>query len=108
MATWNEQVALVTGAARGIGRAVALRLARHGASVCVNYANSAAAAESLIGEIKASGGRAFAVAADVADEAAVNAMVARVHREAGNITILVNNAGLGYSATLNSYDVDEA
>src|ERR1700688_1084024 len=64
MATWRDQVALVTGGGRGIGRAIARRLAREGASVCVNYLARADAAESLVADINANGGRAIAVAAD--------------------------------------------
>src|SRR3984957_12304315 len=104
MATWRDQVALVTGGGRGIGRAIARRLAREGASVCVNYLSRADAAESLVADINANGGRAIAVAADVADDAAVEGMVDRVAAAFGPVTILVNNAGISHSATLESYD----
>jgi 3-oxoacyl-[acyl-carrier protein] reductase len=107
MATWRDQVALVTGGGRGIGRAIARRLAREGASVCVNYLARADAAESLVADINANGGRAIAVAADVADDAAVEDMVDRVAAAFGPVTILVNNAGVSHKATLESYDPDK-
>ena len=71
---WRDQVAVVTGSARGIGRATARLLAQRGAAVCVNYAAHADAAEALIAEIAAAGGRAIAVAADVAEAAPVAAI----------------------------------
>src|SRR5713226_5811999 len=101
---WREQVAIVTGAARGLGRATARLLAQRGAAVCVNYAARADAAEALIAEIAAAGGRAIAVAADVADAAAVEAMIARTEAELGPVTILVNNAGVAWQGTLDTYD----
>ena len=73
---WRDQVAVVTGGARGLGRATARLLAQRGAAVCVNYAAHADAAEALIVEIAAAGRRAIAVAADVAQPAPVEAMVA--------------------------------
>lgn len=107
MVGWRDQVALVTGGARGIGRAIARRLAREGASVCVNYMARADAAESLVADIRANGGRAIAVPADVSDDAAVEGMVDRVAAEYGPVTILVNNAGITHQATLDSYDADQ-
>jgi NAD(P)-dependent dehydrogenase (short-subunit alcohol dehydrogenase family) len=104
MATWGDQVALVTGGGRGIGRAIARRLAREGASVCVNYLEHAEAAELVAADIIAGGGRAIAVAADVADDAAVEGMVDRVAAAFGPVTILVNNAGVSFPRTLDSYD----
>jgi 3-oxoacyl-[acyl-carrier protein] reductase len=90
---WREQVAVVTGGARGIGRATARLLAQRGAAVCVNYAVHSDAAEAVAAEIVTAGGRAVAVAADVAEPAAVEAMVVRTETELGPVTILVNNAG---------------
>lgn len=101
---WAEQVALVTGGGRGIGRAIARRLAQAGAAVCVNYVDHAEPAEAVVQEIRRAGGRAFALGADVADDAAVEAMIDRIDVEFGDVTILVNNAGLSYPATLDSYD----
>lgn len=107
MATWRDQVALVTGGGRGIGRAIARRLAREGASVCVNYLSRADAAESLVADIRGNGGRAIAVAADVADDAAVEGMVDRVAAAFGPVTILVNNAGVSYKGTLDGFDSEK-
>lgn len=107
MATWRDQVALVTGGGRGIGRAIARRLAREGASVCINYLARADAAESLVADITANGGRAIAVATDVSDDAAVEDMVDRVSAAFGPVTILVNNAGLSHQGSLDSYDAEK-
>jgi NAD(P)-dependent dehydrogenase (short-subunit alcohol dehydrogenase family) len=104
---WDDQVAVVTGGTRGLGRATASLLAERGAAVCVNYALHSDAAQALIADIKAAGGRAIAVKADVADAAGVEAMVTRTQAELGPITILVNNAGISWRGTLDSYDRNE-
>jgi 3-oxoacyl-[acyl-carrier protein] reductase len=101
---WSNQVAVVTGGSRGLGRAAALALARHGAAVCVNYAGRAEAAEAVAGEIRAAGGRAIAVAADVADAGAVAAMIGRAEAELGPVSILVNNAGISLPMSFDSFD----
>jgi 3-oxoacyl-[acyl-carrier protein] reductase len=88
------KIALVTGATSGVGRAIALSLAAEGASVAVNYRSSGAEAESLVGEIAAKGGNAKAYQADVADFAAVKAMVDGIAKGFGGLNILINNAGL--------------
>lgn len=86
--------ALVTGASRGIGRAVALALAAEGASVALNFAGNVAAAEAVRAEIENAGGKAILVPADVSDEGAVEEMVKTVAEAFGTIDILVNNAGI--------------
>lgn len=86
--------ALVTGASRGIGRAVALAFAAEGASVALNFAGNVAAAEAVRAEIESAGGKAILVPADVSDENAVGDMVKTVTEAFGSIDILVNNAGI--------------
>jgi 3-oxoacyl-[acyl-carrier protein] reductase len=103
---WRNQVAVVTGG-DGIGRATARLLAQRGAAVCVNYAVHADAAEALVAEIASTGGQAIAAAADVADSAAVEAMVARTEAELGPVTILVNNAGVSWQGTLDTYEQEQ-
>jgi NAD(P)-dependent dehydrogenase (short-subunit alcohol dehydrogenase family) len=88
------KVALVTGAGRGVGREIAASLAREGASVAINYRSSAKDAEELAAEITKAGGKAKAYKADVADFAAVSAMIDAVVKDFGGLNILVNNAGL--------------
>jgi 3-oxoacyl-[acyl-carrier protein] reductase len=88
------RVALVTGGARGIGRAISLDLARRGFRVVINVQKSEALAEALAEEIRAAGGVATPVRADVADAAAVRAMFQAVTREHGRLDVLVNNAGV--------------
>lgn len=87
------RVALVTGGARDIGREIALALAREGVAVAVNYLHSKADAEALVAEIAGLGGRAIACEADVADYAAVRAMVECVAADLGRLDVVVNNAG---------------
>ncbi|MEA4899664.1 MAG: 3-oxoacyl-[acyl-carrier-protein] reductase [Christensenellaceae bacterium] len=88
------RVALVTGGSRGIGRAIALKLASGGADVAILYAGNAAAAEEAVQAIEAQGTRALALRCDVADYAQVEAAVKRVKDELGLPEILVNNAGV--------------
>ena len=88
------RVALVTGASRGIGREIALELARNGADVAVNYAQSESAAAQAVTEIQALGRRSIPVRADVGDIGAVGAMLDAVADELGRPDILVNNAGI--------------
>ena len=90
----KDKVALVTGAGRGVGREIALSLAAEGAKVAVNYRSSSTDAQSLVAEIAAKGGMAKAYQADVADFAAVKALVDAVVKDLGGLNILVNNAGL--------------
>ncbi len=96
----RSQVAIITGGARGIGRATTIELANAGARVLINYQRSAGAAEALAAEIVAAGGDAFAYQADVADEQAVTGMVQAVLDRWGKIDILVNNAGITADAPL--------
>ena len=88
-----NKVAIVTGASRGIGRAIALDLARNGASVVVNYNSSPDPAGELVAEIQAAGGQAVAIQADVSDFAAAQALIKATLDAYGQIDILVNNAG---------------
>lgn len=92
------KVALVTGAAKRIGRSVALRLATEGADVAVNYRSSRAEAEEVVAQISATGRRAVAIQADVAKRADVLALFAAVEREFGRLDVLVNNAGMFFPA----------
>jgi 3-oxoacyl-[acyl-carrier protein] reductase len=90
----SARVALVTGGSRGIGAAIAMTLAELGAAVAVNYRERADGAEAVVAKIKAGGGRAIAIAADVSQAAAVTKMVEQVARDLGPTDILVNNAGI--------------
>lgn len=90
----DGKIALVTGGSRGIGRAIALRLAEEGAKVAINYAGNQTAAEEVKAIIEQHGGTAMIVQTDVSDSAAAAEMVARVHEELGGLDILVNNAGI--------------
>jgi NAD(P)-dependent dehydrogenase (short-subunit alcohol dehydrogenase family) len=87
-------VAIITGGSRGIGAATARLAAARGYKVCVNYRRERAAAEQVVSDIRAAGGTAVAVAADVASEAAVVELFTTVDRELGPLTALVNNAGI--------------
>jgi 3-oxoacyl-[acyl-carrier protein] reductase len=99
-----SKVALVTGASRGIGVAVARRLARDGFNVVINYAGEVAAAEALARDIDASGGHALAVQADVSDPAAVRRLFDAAESAFGGVDVLVNNAGIMQLANLADAD----
>ncbi|MEI7037039.1 SDR family oxidoreductase [Fulvimonas yonginensis] len=94
MSTQQQKVALVTGASRGIGAAIAQRLARDGFRVVVNYAGDAAAAEALVRGIEQAGGQAVAAQADVGDAAAVRRLFDAAEAAFGGVDVLVNNAGI--------------
>ena len=91
---FDGRVSLVTGASRGIGRAIAMRLAEEGSSVLVNYNANADAAQSVVDQITAAGGRAAAVQADVGQPADVDRLVSASVEAFGKIDVLVNNAGI--------------
>ncbi|HJN34085.1 MAG TPA: 3-oxoacyl-[acyl-carrier-protein] reductase [Prochlorococcus sp.] len=88
------QTALITGASRGIGRAVALALAEAGAEVVVNYSSSADAAEEVVKAITSNGGSAYAIKANVAEEDAVDRLIKTVLERSSSLDILINNAGI--------------
>ncbi len=93
-ATLAGQVAVVTGASRGIGRATAIALGAVGAQVVVNYARSSTAADEVVAEITAAGGSAIALQGDVSDPAQVDALIQATLDQWGRIDVLVNNAGI--------------
>src|SRR5437879_3239958 len=88
------KVAVVTGASKGIGAAIAQHLAAEGAAVVVNYASSKAGADRVVGEITGSGGRAVAVQADVSKPADIRLLFAEAKKAFGPLDVLVNNAGV--------------
>ena len=100
----QSKTAIVTGASRGIGAAIARRLAADGFTVLINYAGAAADAEALVGEIERAGGRAVTAQADVADPAAVARMFDGAEAAFGGVDVLVNNAGIMRLATLAESD----
>jgi 3-oxoacyl-[acyl-carrier protein] reductase len=104
MTNESSKVAIVTGASRGIGAAVAERLARDGFTVVVNYSGNDAAAEALMRKIEAAGGRALSAKADVGDPQAVRGLFDAAEAAFGGIDVLVNNAGIMKLATLADSD----
>lgn len=97
----------MTGGSRGIGKAIALRLAREGAAVAVNYRERSQDADDVAAQIGETGGRALTLGADVGDANAVAEMVKRIERELGPIEILVNNAGITRRGELMSFDYSQ-
>jgi 3-oxoacyl-[acyl-carrier protein] reductase len=106
MSEQNGKVAIVTGASRGIGAAVAERLGRDGFTVIVNYSGSVEAADALVRKISAGGARALAVKADVSDPGAVREMFETTVAKFGGVDVLVNNAGI--MTLSNVVDTDDA
>ncbi len=100
----TARIALVTGASRGIGAAIAKRLAADGHTVMINYAGNTAAAEAVVDEIESAGGKAIAVQADVADPAAVIRLFDSAELSFGGLDVLVNNAGILKLAALGDSD----
>jgi 3-oxoacyl-[acyl-carrier protein] reductase len=100
----NQKVAIITGSSRGIGAAVARRLAEDGFAVVVNYAGSTAAAQELVQQITQSGGKALAVKADVSDPDAVRALFDTTENAFGGVDVLVNNAGIMVTTPLSETD----
>ena len=103
----DGQVALVTGASRGIGRAISEELARNGATVAVNYHSNEAAAREVIATIEQAGGKARAYQCDVSDYEASQAMCKQVIEELGPVRILINNAGATADRTLSKMTIDD-
>jgi 3-oxoacyl-[acyl-carrier protein] reductase len=103
----SKQVAIVTGSSRGIGAAIAQRLAQEGYAVVVNYAGNAAEAQDVVGAIEGAGGSALAVQADVADATAVKAMFDAAIAAFGRVDVLVNNAGIMPPALPHLADTDD-
>jgi 3-oxoacyl-[acyl-carrier protein] reductase len=98
------RVAVVTGASRGIGAAIAKRLARDGFAVVINYASNADAANAIVAEIEAAGGRAVAIRADVSKTTDAAALFAQTESRLGKVALLVNNAGIMHLASIADMD----
>ncbi|MEV4508034.1 SDR family oxidoreductase [Dactylosporangium sp. NPDC049525] len=101
------RVAVVTGGSRGIGRAVALRLASDGQAVVIAYGHSSSAADAVVAEIADKGGQAVAVRADVADETAVAALFDAAEQQFGGVDVVVHAAGVMVLSPLADIDLDE-
>jgi 3-oxoacyl-[acyl-carrier protein] reductase len=101
-----RKTAIITGASRGIGQAIAKRLASDGFAVVVNYAGNAAKAEETVNEITATGGRAVAIRADVANAEDVHQLFAKTLKEFGQIDVVVNNAGIMPLSPITKDDVE--
>ncbi|PKR90933.1 3-ketoacyl-ACP reductase [Pleomorphomonas diazotrophica] len=104
MTQHTEQSAIVTGASKGIGAAIAKRLAADGVAVIVNYAHGREAAESVVREIETAGGRAIAVQADIGDPAGISVLFDAAETTFGGVDILVNNAGIMKLAPIVDFD----
>jgi len=102
-----DKVALVTGGSRGIGAAIARRLAQEGAAVAITYAGSRQKANELAAAIEATGGRAVAIQADSADPGAVQRAVGETVRSLGRLDILVNNAGIAMLKPVEEFSLDD-
>ena len=105
MTSTEQKVALVTGASRGIGRAIALQLAADGFAVVVNYAGNTALAEEVVADVEAKGGRALAVQADIADADAVARLFEQTLATFGRLDVVVNNAGMMQMAKMTSDNI---
>ncbi len=103
----TDRIAVVTGASRGIGRGIALELAKRGAAVVVNYQSSASAAEEVVNAITAEGGKAIAFQADVSQEDGANALIKAAIDFYGRIDILINNAGTTRDNVIMMMGVDD-
>ena len=107
MSKLNEKVALITGGSRGIGAAIAKRLAADGASVAITYAKEASAASAVVKAIELCGGKAVAIQADAADVEAVKGAVEKTVAIFGRLDVLVNNAGTVIPKTFEETTLDE-
>src|SRR5579872_5859608 len=107
MSTLIEKVALVTGGSRGIGAAIAKRLAKDGASVAITYAKDAGAASAVVKAIERAGGKALAIQADAADVEAVKSAVEKTVATFGRLDVLVNNAGTAIPKTFEETTMEE-
>ncbi|ADL42666.1 3-oxoacyl-(acyl-carrier-protein) reductase [Caldicellulosiruptor obsidiansis OB47] len=106
----KDKVALITGASRGIGRAIALKFAQNGANVIINYSSSQSQAENLKEEIEKIGTKAMIIKCDVSNSDEVNQMFSQIEKEFGRLDILVNNAGItkdGLILRMNEEDFDK-
>jgi 3-oxoacyl-[acyl-carrier protein] reductase len=107
MSKLNEKVALITGGSRGIGAAIAKRLAADGASVAITYAKEASAASAVVKAIELRGGKAVAIQADAADAQAVKDAVEQVIATFGRLDVLVNDAGTATPKTFEETTLEE-
>ena len=107
MSKLTKKVALVTGGSRGIGAAIAKRLAADGANVAITYSKGADAAQSVVKAIEGAGGKALAIQADAADTDAVKSAVEKTVAAFGGLDVLVNNAGIAIAKTFEETTLEE-